>query len=893
MPGRATPTDARVPVLARLRVGTKLLLLVLLPVCGLLAVTALATRENWRDAARLRDFRAATQLSFPVAAVARAVELEGVRTVVYRLRTDPAAPAELASARRSVDQTLRTAGERSAGHDGPVDVAGRLDAIGRQVRALRLRVNSGLITADAISDGYGVIARGAIGIASDLDTGRPARASGRAADAYVALLRAIDAAARERAAVTAQIGARHGGTPPTPLPWATLESAELDVFHQDATGRLTAELEALLFAPSGRAVRAIRERLARDPRRTVEAMSAEGWLDVSGGRIAALLGLERGARGDLAAAASRDLDAAQTRVNRELAISLAILLAVIVLAVALWRSITRPLQEVSEGAHKLSRGDLDFGVTYAGRDEIGDVADAFRHLRVTADRVAREISEMNVAIGDNRLDHRADVTAFEGAWAQLLSGTNDTIATFSDVHHRRLRAESEAARFFNVSLDLLCIRDTDGYFKRVNPAFERTLGYAAEELLARPFMDFVHPDDRERTRGVLSDLSRGDAVSQFENRYLHRDGSVRWLQWSSLLVREEGLIYAAARDVTESRRNREEQAALRRVATLVAELAPADVLFSSVARAVADLLGARAAQVVRYEADGAATAVGSAPAESGTQCGATMGSLSAPIVVEDRVWGAIVASSPEAELPPDAKERLTRFTELVATAIANIESRAQLTASRARVVMAGDEARRRIGRDLHDGAQRGLGYTILTLDLARRALDGVGGEGPDLVAEALGYAERTNEELRELSRGVHPSVLVSGGLRQAFDALARESPIPLSLEMSADGRLPELVEVTAYFVLSEALTNAAKHSKASSVHVAVDTADGDLRLSISDDGVGGADLAHGSGLVGLKDRLEAAGGTLTLESRPGLGTRLLAKVPLNASRPAGSSPDSS
>src|SRR6185503_7055951 len=157
MPGRATPTDARVPVLARLRVGTKLLLLVLLPVCGLLAVTALATRENWRDAARLRDFRAATQLSFPVAAVARAVELEGVRTVVYRLRTDPAAPAELASARRSVDQTLRTAGERSAGHDGPVDVAGRLDAIGRQVRALRLQVNSGLIAADAISDGYGVI----------------------------------------------------------------------------------------------------------------------------------------------------------------------------------------------------------------------------------------------------------------------------------------------------------------------------------------------------------------------------------------------------------------------------------------------------------------------------------------------------------------------------------------------------------------------------------------------------------------------------------------------------------------------------------------------------------------------------------------------------------------
>jgi PAS domain S-box-containing protein len=623
-------------------------------------------------------------------------------------------------------------------------------------------------------------------------------------------------------------------------------------------------------------------------------MSLRRWLDVSDRRIAALLRLDRGARLDLAAATSRDLDAAQTRVARELAISLAIVVGVTALALALRRSITRPLREVSEGAHMLSRGDLGFGVSYAGRDEIGDVADAFRALRVTADRVTREIRAMNVAIGANRLDHRADVGAFEGAWAQLLSGMNDTIGTFSDLHRRRLRAESEAARFFNVSLDLLCIRDTDGIFKRVNPAFERTLGYSADELVSRPFMDFVHPDDRERTRGALSDLARGDAVVHFENRYLHRDGSVRWLQWSSLLVRDESLVYAAARDVTESRRNREEQAALRHVATLVAELAPADVLFSSVADAVARLLGTRSAQVVRHEPDGGATVLASAPAASGSQSGAAIGSLSAPIVVEDRVWGAIVVTLPETEpAPPDTKERLTRFTELVATAIANTESRTQLTVSRARVVRAGDEVRRRIGRDLHDGAQRRLVYTIITLNLARRALDSVGGQVRELVDEALAYAESANEELREVARGVHPSVISSGGLPQALETLARESHLPLTLEMHADGRLPDLVEVTAYFVVSEALTNAAKHSNASSVHVTVDTADDDLRISISDDGVGGADPARGSGLVGLKDRLEAAGGTLTVDSPPGRGTRLVATVPMNADRAAGAGPLSS
>src|SRR4051794_37796654 len=222
----------------------------------------------------------------------------------------------------------------------------------------------------------------------------------------------------------------------------------------------------------------------------------------------------------------------------------------------------------------------------------------------------------------------------------------------------------------------------------------------------------------------------------------------------------------------------------------------------------------------------------------------------------------------------------------LAVSLDNAQLVAELTTSRARIVAAADQARRRIERDLHDGAQQRLVHAIVTLKLLRNALAGVDGEGPELVDEAIENAERANEELRELARGIHPSILTSGGLGQALPALARRSAIPVTLEVRSDARLPEHVEVTAYFVVSEALTNAAKHAHASSVQVVVDTADGDVRLSISDDGVGGADLTRGSGLVGLKDRVEALGGTLIVHSRPGQGTRLIAAVPLNAQRPA-------
>jgi signal transduction histidine kinase len=224
----------------------------------------------------------------------------------------------------------------------------------------------------------------------------------------------------------------------------------------------------------------------------------------------------------------------------------------------------------------------------------------------------------------------------------------------------------------------------------------------------------------------------------------------------------------------------------------------------------------------------------------------------------------------------------------LAVSLDNTQLYAELASSRARVVAAGDQARRRIGRDLHDGAQQRLVHTIITLKRAQQALR-AGGHVAEFVAEALENAERGLQETRELAHGLHPRILSSGGLAPALDALARRSGIPVTLDLRTDARPPERVEVTAYYVVSEALTNAAKHSNASGVEVTVDTLDGEFRLSVSDDGVGGADLTRGSGLVGLKDRVEAIGGTLTVQSRPGQGTRLDVEVPINGDTPASAS----
>jgi PAS domain S-box-containing protein len=371
-----------------------------------------------------------------------------------------------------------------------------------------------------------------------------------------------------------------------------------------------------------------------------------------------------------------------------------------------------------------------------------------------------------------------------------------------------------------------------------------------------------------------------------------------------------------------------EQAALRRVATLVARGVPPPDVFAAVAREVGLLLGVDATHMARYELDGTATGVAAwslagdhkpvgtrvntegesivgivlrtgRPArmhsyEDASGPAAALGrelglrsSVGAPIVVDQRLWGVMIVSSKDDQpLPARTESRIAAFTELVATAISNTEareevaaSREEVAASRARIVAATDDERRRVVRDLHDGAQQRLVHTIITLKLARRAFESQKADAPALLSEALDHAEQATAELRELAHGILPAVLTQGGLRAGVNALASRMPVPVQTDVSVD-RLPAAVEATAYFVVAEALTNVAKHARARRAAVTARVEDGILRVRVRDDGVGGSPRPDGSGLVGLADRLAAFDGRLRVESPTDGGTLLAADIPL-------------
>jgi signal transduction histidine kinase len=368
----------------------------------------------------------------------------------------------------------------------------------------------------------------------------------------------------------------------------------------------------------------------------------------------------------------------------------------------------------------------------------------------------------------------------------------------------------------------------------------------------------------------------------------------------------------------------EEQAALRRVATLVAQGASPGAVFDAVAAEMEALLDADRAALGRFEPGDEITVVahhgvGAERVPPGTRAGhgdgesvsatvrrtrrpariehvdGTAGlpaalarelgvrtTIGAPIVVEGRLWGVVVASwTGDASPPGDTEERMAQFAQLLETAIANADSRDQLTASRARLLTAGDEARRRVVRDLHDGAQQQLVQTILTLKLAQRAVREHHGDVESLIGEALEHAEQGNAELRELAHGILPGVLVRGGLRAAVSSVVRRLDLPVDLDVPAQ-RFPAQIEASAYFVVAEAVTNVVKHAHATRAGVRVAVEDAMLRVEVRDDGVGGADPA-GHGLVGMGDRVHALGGWLDIVSPPGGGTRLAAVLPLSQS----------
>ncbi|MCU1618789.1 MAG: histidine kinase, partial [Modestobacter sp.] len=386
---------------------------------------------------------------------------------------------------------------------------------------------------------------------------------------------------------------------------------------------------------------------------------------------------------------------------------------------------------------------------------------------------------------------------------------------------------------------------------------------------------------------------------------------------------------ANAQARVELRDHAEEQAALRRVATLVARAAPAEEVFAAVTAEVGRVLCAESTALSRYDADGTAAVVGgwdSRGDASRVPVGARMALggrnvttlvfrtgqparvddyadasgeaatlarergirsiVGVPISVAGRLWGLMmVASASEQPHRVDIEEPLAAFTDLVATALANAEAQAALTGSRARIVAAADTTRRRIERDLHDGAQQRL--VSLALQLRSTAQAAPPAEAGELRAQMNVVADGLTgvlDELREIARGLHPAILAEGGLRPALKTLARRSAVPVRLEVTVDGRLPEPVELAAYYVTAEALTNAAKHAQATVIDVRLAAEAESLRIRVRDDGRGGADPTGGTGLVGLTDRVEALGGRLWLHSPPGVGTTMNVALPLTSPR---------
>ncbi|MDN3358128.1 GAF domain-containing sensor histidine kinase [Actinomadura sp. DC4] len=367
----------------------------------------------------------------------------------------------------------------------------------------------------------------------------------------------------------------------------------------------------------------------------------------------------------------------------------------------------------------------------------------------------------------------------------------------------------------------------------------------------------------------------------------------------------------------------DEQAAQRRMAMLAAQAVSPEKIFRAVSREIGELLGADYVVINRYEPDDSTTSVGHWsrpgsldvmppltghwPIQNGsvteivartgkpgrvadyTNAETEMGEwarergirsvVACPVIVEGRVWGMISSLSTEAQ-PEDTEARILQLGVFAGAAIDNAEIGAQLHASRARVIAASDATRRRIERNLHDGVQQRLISLGLQLRTAETCLE----PGQDVLRNQLARTAQgltdVLEDLREISRGLHPASLSRGGLRPALTSLVRRFAIPVELNVSIDGRLPEVIEVAVYYIVSEALTNVLRHAHANRARVDLSIDRGAVRVSVNDDGIGGAELGHGTGLIGLIDRTEALGGTFQLESPLREGTSLLLKIPL-------------
>jgi PAS domain S-box-containing protein len=513
-----------------------------------------------------------------------------------------------------------------------------------------------------------------------------------------------------------------------------------------------------------------------------------------------------------------------------------------------------------------------------------------------------------------------------------------------------LRSSSERLRsVVQAMAEGLVVRDVRGVVTDCNAAAERMIGVARERLRGqRPEAIIGQAFDAEGARvpagRLLGDgtLATGEPESGLVARLSRPDGADVWVSVSSGPVldatgRPEGVVSTLS-DITRRREAEQqlmaseratraladEQAALRRIATLVAAEAPPGAVFERVTEEVARLLDTPSASLVRYEDDRRVTLVG-AWREPGSdvnpvgtsfaldgdsviarvlrsgepqriddyeRAGGTLAdqlrtlgyrsSVAAPITVGGRLWGALIASTRRPEgLAERSERRLCDFADLVAQALSNADAYDKLAASRARVVEAGDAERRRLERNLHDGAQQQLVSLAVQLRLVEARLESDPARARQELVDARDQLGNALNELRELARGLHPAILTDGGLAPALSALATRAPVPVEITDVPGDRLPEPVEAAAYYLIAEAVTNVAKHAQASHVSVSVRRDDGRVVVDVVDDGVGGADADSGSGLHGLADRVEALHGRLRIDSPRGGGTRIEAQIPVD------------
>jgi len=495
--------------------------------------------------------------------------------------------------------------------------------------------------------------------------------------------------------------------------------------------------------------------------------------------------------------------------------------------------------------------------------------------------------------------------------------------------------ESDARKtaILDAAFDAIITMDGDGNVVEVNRAAERMFGYTADEIVGKDLAELIIPPAlREPHRRGLQrhvETGRGRMLGHpVELPAMRADRTEFPVEIAITRPERTGppLFTGYIRDVTRRQRNEQElrdlaeqQAALRRVATAVAGEHDPERVFAVATEEVGRLLGASTSNMVRFEEDGTATVTG-AWSEGGVESvrpgtklaldgptaatriratrrparvddftalpgrdaallrGADLAAaVGAPIFLSGRLWGAVMVSTTEpAPFPPGAEQRIADFAELIALAMANAQAREDLAASRARIVAAQDDERRRLERNLHDGAQQRLVALALMLRVAEAKTDG---EAKTLLQGAAAELADALAELRELARGIHPSILTDRGLVPALEMLAGRAGLPVALDVDVAERLPRPVEAAAYYIVAEALTNASKHAAASEARVELTRADGVVLVSVADDGIGGADVRGGSGVRGLADRVDALGGTLAFESPPGGGTRVSARIP--------------